>query len=79
VPAERGMQLPDAKIPVEARLGYTDTQPVFVGHYWMTVRPDRLAWTVACVDYSAGKGGPLAAYRWSGESELRRENFVSSE
>jgi hypothetical protein len=31
----------------------------------------------ACVDYSAGKGGPLVAYQWSGETELVDEHFVS--
>jgi hypothetical protein len=31
----------------------------------------------ACVDYSAGKGGPLVAYRWDGEEELRNDRFVS--
>ena len=25
---------------------------------------------VACVDYSAGKGGPLCAYRWNGDRHL---------
>ena len=31
----------------------------------------------ACVDYSAGKGGQLVAYRWDGESDLDSRNFVS--
>ena len=31
----------------------------------------------ACVDYSAGKGGPLVAYQWSGETELVDGHFVS--
>ncbi|MFL9929832.1 metallophosphoesterase [Paraburkholderia sp. RL18-103-BIB-C] len=78
VPPEIERQLPDAEIPLEARIGYADNKPVFFGHYWMTGFPDRLARTVACVDYSAGKGGPLVAYRWSGEPELLRENFVST-
>jgi hypothetical protein len=33
---------------------------------------------VACVDYSAGKGGPLVAYRWNGESELQNSGFIAS-
>jgi hypothetical protein len=78
VSAEIQKQLPDAELPLEARVGYANNKPIFFGHYWMTGRPDRLARTVACVDYSAGKGGPLVAYRWSGEPELERDNFVSS-
>lgn len=53
-------------------------KPTFFGHYWMAGRPQVLADTVACVDYSAGKGGPLVAYRWSGESILNNKNFVLS-
>ena len=77
VPVEVEVQLPDAEIPLEARLGYVDNKPVFFWHCWMTERPDRLAPKVACVDYSVGKGGPLVAYRWSGEPELLGENFVA--
>jgi len=39
--------------------------------------PEPLAPQVACVDYSAGKGGPLVAYRWDGESVLDTRGFVS--
>jgi hypothetical protein len=78
VPVEDRVQLPDAKIPDNARIGYTGDKPVFVGHYWMTGEPEILSSTVACVDYSAGKGGPLVAYRWSGEAELTSRHFVSS-
>ena len=77
MPVEVEVQLPDAEIPLEARLGYVDNKPVFFWHYWMTERPDRLAPKVACVDYSAGKG-PLVAYRWCGEAELSPNNFVLS-
>jgi hypothetical protein len=31
---------------------------------------------VACVDYSAGDGGPLVAYRWDGEPALRATHFI---
>lgn len=67
MPAEVEMQLPDIEIPLEARLVYVDNKPVFFGHYWMTERPDRLSPKVACVDYSAGKGGPPVAYCWRGK------------
>ena len=55
------------------------TDPVFFGHYWLTGRPAVLSPTVACVDYSAGKGGPLVAYRWDGEPVLDSSKFVCSE
>lgn len=53
-------------------------KPVFFGHYWMTGRPAPLSNRAACVDYSAGKGGPLVAYRWDGETTLDESKFVSS-
>ena len=53
------------------------TKPVFVGHYWLKGEPSPLSNLVACVDYSVAKGGKLAAYRWNGESVLKREHFVA--
>ncbi len=45
---------------------YDTTQPpVFFGHYWLNhglIRLQQL--NVACLDYSAGKEGPLVAYRF---------------
>ncbi len=57
---------------------YTGDVPVIVGHYWETGAPKVLDPKVACVDYSAGKGGPLVAYRWYGEANLVDAHFVSS-
>lgn len=71
-------QLPEWPIPEEVRFGYADPRPVFIGHYWMQGEPHRLGPHVACVDYSAGKGGPLVAYRWQGEPELLQQHFVSA-
>jgi hypothetical protein len=55
--------------------------PVFFGHYWMA--PDwpqePLARSICCLDYSAGKGGPLLAYRWDGEQVLSEGRFFSVE
>lgn len=68
--------LPDAPLENPGAYRYTDQTPVIVGHYWETGTPKVLRHNAACVDYSAGKGGPLVAYRWSGESELTDENFV---
>jgi hypothetical protein len=53
-------------------------KPVFVGHYWMNGTPSVLTPKVVCVDYSAGKRGPLVAYRWNGESLLNDSGFVTS-
>ncbi len=55
--------------------------PVFFGHYWMA--PDwpqkPLANSICCLDFSAGTGGPLVAYRWDGEEELFASAFFSVE
>ena len=71
-------ELPATALPGGAMLGYDGDKPVFFGHYWNSGVPDRLRPNVACVDYSAGKGGPLVAYRWEGETELRAGGFVST-
>jgi hypothetical protein len=68
--------LPDTPIPKWALLGYQSDTPVFFGHYWWVGTPAPLSAHVACVDYSAGKGGPLVAYRWEGESTLDAHRFV---
>jgi len=66
--------LDDGAIPV-----YDDARPVFVGHYWETGKHELKAPNVACVDYSAGNGGPLVAYRWNkNDSELSDQNFIAS-
>ena len=31
-----------------------------------------------CVDYSAGKDGPLVAYRWDAGAPLDADNFVTT-
>jgi hypothetical protein len=67
--------LPDIPIPEHARVGGT-TKPVFFGHYWLTDAPSLQFDQCACVDYSAGNGGPLVAYRFEGERQLSGEKFV---
>lgn len=78
-PRELRDSLPAGKGP-EPRLtsSYpTGAPPVFVGHYWMSGRPEPLSDNVACVDYSVAKPhGVLAAYRWDGEQVLSKDNFV---
>jgi hypothetical protein len=66
----------------EAELAYAyhGTKPVFFGHYWRRWPAKRvLDWTdtTASVDFSAGAGGPLVAYRWSGEATLSDKNYVA--
>lgn len=60
------------------RLAYQGDCPVFFGHYWLAGTPTILTPKTACVDYSAGRNGPLVAYRWSGESTLTSTNFVAA-
>ena len=59
----------------------TDDRPVIFGHY--CIKPDDLDDLFlgprhVCVDASIAKGGKLAAYRFSGESELIRDNLIFS-
>lgn len=77
-------RLPDTPLPEWVR-GITPTDPsrspVCFGHYWFRIQ-DGLAVIdpkSACVDYSAVKGGPLVAYRWSGETELTSDNLVMTD
>jgi hypothetical protein len=53
-------------------------KPVFIGHYWLTGKPELQAKNVACLDYSAGKDGEQISYRWNtGDKELKIENYFS--
>lgn len=71
-------ELPELPIPDRAQLQYSNDKPLFIGHYWRSGQPQPLTPFIACVDYSAGKGGPLVAYRWDGEPELGKENFIAA-
>jgi diadenosine tetraphosphate (Ap4A) HIT family hydrolase len=69
--------LPSAE--AELAYAYHDTKPIFFGHYWRQWPPKRdLDWTdtAASVDFSAGAGGPLVAYRWDGESTLSDASYM---
>ena len=68
--------IPDIRLPDDSRLVAYEGPPVFFGHYWRTGLPEIISSKFACVDYSAGKDGPLVAYRWDGDSELRNDHFV---
>jgi hypothetical protein len=56
---------------------YDSDVPVIFGHYWRSGTPEVISDKVACIDYSAVKGGPLVAYRWDGESELTSNHLVA--
>lgn len=69
--------LPELPIPAQAQVALSGEKPIFIGHYWLTGSRSPLSSKVACVDYSAGKGGPLCAYRWDGPlGELTARRFI---
>lgn len=74
-------ELPEIGVSASQRsYVYDDEVPVFYGHYWRQGAPTYLHdWTdfTACVDFSAVKGGALTAYRWSGETRIRPDHYVS--
>lgn len=70
--------VPDLPIPAEFRLGPVKGAPILFGHHWFS-GPLRLeSPKVACLDWSAAKGGPLVAYRWDGEHELQHDHLVAA-
>ncbi len=57
-------ELPHDEPPGEA-LAQTypiDAKPIFFGHYWLNGKPVLQAPNALCLDYSAGKDGPLVSY-----------------
>jgi hypothetical protein len=70
--------LPELSLPEYARFNCPLDKALFFGHYWMTGTPTVLSDKVACVDYSAGNGGSLVAYRWDGETTLDNSKFICS-
>ncbi len=71
-----GIDLPDIPIPNPPVQPYGDDVPVMFGHYWRQWHTIDLTDRTACLDYSAVKGGPLVAYRWSGEAILDQHHLV---
>jgi hypothetical protein len=67
--------LPDGALSTHARVASTN-KPVFFAHYWLTGTPALQSRQAVCLDYSAGKGGPLVAYRFDAEPELSPERLV---
>jgi hypothetical protein len=67
-------RIPD--LPIVTNYHYTETGPVFFGHYWLQGTPIISNDYAACLDFSVAKEGFLTAYRWSGESVLSPNNIV---
>lgn len=78
LPDAKRLTLPDLPAPGHARLGAGGYEPTFFGHYWMTGEPSVQSDTAVCVDYSAGKGGPLVAYRWDQGAPVTAARFVTT-
>lgn len=57
-------QLPVSPLPQNAieSIYAPDEVPVFFGHYWLSGEPVLQARNALCLDYSAGKNGPLVSY-----------------
>lgn len=78
LPESQQQALGDLPLPDHLRLDATNIKPTFFGHYWMTGAPRPQSDAAVCVDYSAGKGGPLVAYRWAAGEPLNERNFVAT-
>lgn len=78
LPPSDSAGLPDTVMEDVYRPEIDGAAATFFGHYWMQGLPAPVSRTMACVDYSAGNGGALVAYRWNGEIELNAANFVTS-
>lgn len=76
VPKGQEEQLKGMEWPADLVISAIQGAPIFVGHHWFTGHPVIESPKLACLDWSAGKGGPLVAYRWDGESELRNEKLT---
>lgn len=53
-----------------------DSPPLIFGHYGFPKPSEPVLPNAACLDQGAGRGGPLAAYRWEGEPSLSASRFV---
>lgn len=76
MPARERQALPDISVPAHARLPVPTDKPIFFGHYWMKGAPALQSPSAVCVDYSAGAGGPLVAFRLDGSAPVSDESFV---
>jgi hypothetical protein len=76
-----GSRIPDALVPasvLESVPSYGRREPpVIFGHYALIPEsPSLLERNAACVDYNIARDRFLAAYSWSGEKQLKPDNFA---
>jgi hypothetical protein len=74
-PADMEM-IPDLPMPAEWVGHPYAGPPVLFGHYWFTGASTVISPRFVCLDYSAARDGPLVAYRWDGEGELKDEKLA---
>lgn len=77
VPAGQEEQLAGMDWPAGFALDRVEGAPVFIGHHWFGgPAPVIESPKLACLDWSAGKDGPLVAYRWDGEDLLSNDKLL---
>jgi hypothetical protein len=73
---QRSKQVIDGGSLSEVFNGHAQDKPIFIGHYWLTGKPNLLADNIACLDYSVPKSAQQVAYSYRGEDKLTAKNFV---
>jgi hypothetical protein len=77
---ESRFRFPPYTIPkeiVKFREPYPESEPiVFFGHYSLVDGSGILTPNICCLDLGISRSGKLMAYRWSGEEQLLKSNFV---
>ncbi len=76
VPPGQEEQLDGMNWPDDLVLKSIEGSPVLIGHHWFQGVPKVEGPKLACLDWSAGKDGPLVAYRWDGEDELSDDKLA---
>ncbi len=76
VPHDQRQRVPDLALEGLVELSGPTGSPIFIGHHWFKGQPLIESPKLACLDWSAATDGPLVAYRWDGETELRNEKLV---
>jgi calcineurin-like phosphoesterase family protein len=73
------MDIPATVLPgnLATEIYPNDAKPVFFGHYWMTGKPQLQAENALCLDYSAGRSGPLLSYHMRAGSKIISLNNIS--
>jgi hypothetical protein len=76
-----GSLIPDVLVPasvLESLPSYGRREPpVIFGHYALiSSSPSLLERNAACIDYNIARDGFLTAYSWTGEKQLKQENFA---